>query len=127
MSAETHRNLQNAGSALMQARDEARRMETKAEIAIEQTRRFRETREAVRTGHGGTCQARASICYYEGEWRKIDGGALCPQCLKLCTYQLSCPDCYTNTCRKCLKECRLRFPHNKGKMARTVLAKLREA
>jgi DnaJ-class molecular chaperone len=127
VSAETHRNLQHAGAALMQARDAARRMEEKAEIAIEQTRRFREMVEAARTGHGGTRQARASACYYEGEWRKIDGGALCPQCLDVCTYQLSCPDCGVNTCRRCLQECRLRFPHNKGKMARTALAKRREA
>jgi hypothetical protein len=128
MSPEAHRNLQNAGVASMQARDAARNMEERAEIAIERTRRFRETREAARiTSYDGTRQARASVCYYEGEWRKIDGGALCPQCLDVCMYQLSCPVCCTNTCSRCLKHCRLRFPHNQGKMARTALAKRREA
>jgi hypothetical protein len=112
----------------MQARDAARKMEERAEIAIERTRRFREAREVARvTSYGGTRQARASVCYYEGEWRKIDGGALCPQCLHVCMYQLSCPVCCTNTCSRCLKDCRLRFPRNQGKMARTALAKRREA
>jgi len=112
----------------MQARDVARKMKERAEIAIERTRRFREAREAARTtSHGGTRQARASVCYHEGEWRKIDGGALCPQCLHVCMYQLSCPVCCTNTCSRCLKDCRLRFPHNQGKMTRTALAKRREA
>jgi hypothetical protein len=98
MSPEAHRNLQNAGVVSMQARDAARKMEERAEIAIERTRRFREAREAARvTSYGGTRQARASVCYYEGEWRKIDGGALCPQCLHVCMYQLLCPVCCTNT------------------------------
>jgi hypothetical protein len=113
--------------AKMRAQVVARRTEERAEIAIERLRRLREAREAARIsqGYGGVHQGRASVCCYEGEWERLDGGALCPECLDVCTYQLKCPGCEAKVCRRCEKEARLRFPHNKGRMARTALTKQR--
>ena len=57
----------------------------------------------------------------DNECEKLDGGALCPECLDVCTYQLKCPGCEAKACRRCQKAASLRFPHNRGKMARTEL------
>jgi hypothetical protein len=127
--AEAARTLQHPRVAGMRAGAVARGAETRAEVAIERLRRMREARGAagIRHGYGGTPQARASVCYYEGEWEKLDGGALCPECLDVCTYQLRCLGCEAKACRRCQEEASLRFPHNTGKIARTALAKGRKA
>jgi DnaJ-class molecular chaperone len=125
---EAARTLESPRVVGMRARAVARVADARAEVAIERLRRLREARKvaSIRQGYGGTPQARASVCYYEGEWEKLDGGALCPECLDVCTYQLRCPDCEAKACRRCQKEASLRFPHNTGKIARTALTKGRE-
>ena len=118
-------NLQDPRQAKARANMVARRSEDRAEVAIERLRRLREARQvaSIGDGHAGTPTSRASVCYYDGEWEKLDGGALCPECLDVCTYQLKCPGCEAKACRGCQKAASLKFPHNTGKMARTELMK----
>jgi hypothetical protein len=118
-------NLQDSRQTKARANTVARRSEDRAEVAIERLRRLREARQvaSIRDGYAGTPPSRASVCYYDGECEKLDGGALCPECLDVCTYQLKCPGCEAKACRRCQKAASLRFPHNRGKMARTELMK----
>ena len=69
-------NLQDSRQTKARANTVARRSEDRAEVAIERLRRLREARQvaSIRDGYAGTPPSRASVCYYDSECEKLDGG-----------------------------------------------------